>query len=165
MSWRDRFRELADLREKTIKEAEKVRRRGINEMRETYKTYSGRVERVCREFANAVGWECVFPKSGFNASRDYRYSMVGSSWGRDNQYGSSIEVNLRLEDCRIFIHGKSSDYDGSREASREMSLGEFSEDSLAELILEIYKKIEQSLDAGNTLVKGSMQGRKPPGRP
>jgi hypothetical protein len=135
MSWRDRFHGLSELGKKAAKEAKKAEKQRIDEFQEIDKVYGHRIERVCSEFCRTFGWNYLSPSRSANPEGPLYFKLIGSSYGRDNQYGDSIEIMLSRDG--VFIKGRHSDFSGCSEKKRKISFNEFSEDILAQILLEV----------------------------
>jgi len=135
MSWKDRFRERAKLRENIGKKAREAEQQRIAEFREIDKIYGRRIARVCFEFSKTFGWHYLSSDSSVNPEGPRYFHITGSSYGRDNEYGDSIEV--MLDKSGVFIKEVHCGFDGRWEKKQEISFNEFTEDKLAQILLEI----------------------------
>lgn len=117
MNWQDILRGIKDSEKQIIQERKKERAK----KRSLLEEFSSRAERVCREFARSIRW---------NFQKYYNEDMV--EWHfwiiKEGITTYTIDVVLSLEGCRV---------GGGREM---VSLREFTEIRLAELLKECYLK-------------------------
>jgi len=135
MSWKERFHDLSESRRKAMKEFKEKEKQRIAEFQKIDKIYRSQIERVCLGFIKAVSWP-YFRTSVGSEARYFR--LIGSSYGRENEYGDSIEVTLHKSG--IFIGGRHSGFDGSWEKKQEMPFDEFTEDRFGQILEEILKE-------------------------
>jgi len=124
MDWQRHFHNLKGLRQKKVDEYHREIEKKTAEMQRIHKIYSHQIEKVCREFAKAVGLEYKgLQQEWVKASRPYEFYCVSFKVG-------AYEVVLERDFVYISVE--------SREKGERIPVAEFTQEKLAEILKKLF---------------------------
>jgi len=141
MNYQERLRNLAELKRKYINNLENAKKQKTAKRREKIQIYLPQIEKVCKSFAEATGWQ--YEESEGDISEIHIMSCFIKS-DRPYKYKQWITYEIALREDLILIYkwrnysgpGRNwADYD-----ARVIDFAEFSEDKLTRMLEDWIKE-------------------------